>query len=503
MSARRDDMVGWHRLQIARAVLAPDRPHGTVTRLADTFAVSRQTIYTIAAQAERLLLSGLMPGPHGPSLPTTTITVDRNRLLRASVVLTEVGVSQRDVAHCLGEMLDTPVSTGWLQTALTQLEQAAATLNAGWRPACGETLAGDELFSHGAPNLLVIGNDSLFIYALTRQPTCDGETWGCVLLDGPSAPQFSSDAGSGLAAGVQAAGVVVHQADWDHLLRPLWGQATRLEAQAYAALEAVEERAMKFEQAQTPGRLAQHLRAWEQLCGEAARKITRYDAFRVLAEQVDGWFALIDVETGRLRDPVTGAEQLRALGQQIGALPGGEIYDRLGNALIHQAAALFRYQPVLAQALRPLEAEWGVETIQALARIWQLDADARRHPRLQAQQSARRRVWLDSLERAVALVGPEQVWVAWEAVGRVLSRSWRGSMLAECVNSLLRPILDRRKATDQGSLELFRFLHNVRRFARGKRAGKSPAELVGLEVPDDPLMLLGLAPKCQSNSCGF
>ncbi len=68
-------------------------------------------------------------------------------------------------------------------------------------------------------------------------------------------------------------------------------------------------------------------------------------------------------------------------------------------------------------------------------------------------------------------------------------------MLAECVNSLLRPILDRRKATDQGCLELFRFLHNVRRFARGKRAGKSPAELVGLDVPDDPLTLLGLAPK--------
>ena len=62
-------------------------------------------------------------------------------------------------------------------------------------------------------------------------------------------------------------------------------------------------------------------------------------------------------------------------------------------------------------------------------------------------------------------------------------------------NSLLRPILARRKATDQGRLELFRLLHNVRRFARGKRAGKSPAELVGLEVPDDPLTLLGLAPK--------
>jgi hypothetical protein len=68
-------------------------------------------------------------------------------------------------------------------------------------------------------------------------------------------------------------------------------------------------------------------------------------------------------------------------------------------------------------------------------------------------------------------------------------------MLAECVNSLLRPVLDGRKHTDQGCLDLFRFLHNVRPFERGKRANHSPAQLVGLDVPDDPLILLGLKPK--------
>jgi len=56
-------------------------------------------------------------------------------------------------------------------------------------------------------------------------------------------------------------------------------------------------------------------------------------------------------------------------------------------------------------------------------------------------------------------------------------------------------VLDRRKQTDQGCLELFRLLHNVRPFKRGKRANCSPAQLVGLEVPDDPLLLLGLDPK--------
>jgi hypothetical protein len=99
------------------------------------------------------------------------------------------------------------------------------------------------------------------------------------------------------------------------------------------------------------------------------------------------------------------------------------------------------------------------------------------------------------LDQAVAVLGLEQLGQAWAELSQVLKRVWRGSMLAECVNSLLRPRLNSRKRTDQGCLELFRFLHNVRPFQRGKRAGRSPAQLVGLEVPDDPLTLLNLAPK--------
>ncbi len=104
------------------------------------------------------------------------------------------------------------------------------------------------------------------------------------------------------------------------------------------------------------------------------------------------------------------------------------------------------------------------------------------------------------MDEAHALLGPQQLWEAWAAVCQVLGRSWRGSMLAECVNSLLRPALAARKHIDQGCLELFRFLHNVHPFQRGKRAGHSPAQLVGLQLPDDALTLLGLAPKVSSTT---
>jgi hypothetical protein len=375
---------------------------------------------------------------------------------------------------------------------LAKLEELAAAVNQEWHPQIKETLSGDEIYANGQPNLLVVGNDTLYIYELSRQPECDGETWGCILLEWPDVLQFASDGGTGLGAGVKEAGLKVHQLDWDHLLRPLWGQVSRLEEQAYTALEAVEERAAKFEQARTPGRLKQHLKAWEKLAVMAEEKVARYDAFFQIARQVDNWFALIDLESGQLRHPEEGVQSLRNLGKQLETWEGG-IYQKLSRNLKSFAKGLFSYQPVLAQSLSPLVKRWGSQAIEALSRLWQIEADEKRQPASLLQQQTRQELWAKSLDESLSFLGEEQLWAAWDAVRDVLSRSWRGSMLAECVNSLLRPILDGRKHTDQGCLELFRFLHNVRPFKRGKRAGNSPAQLVNLDVPDDPLTLLGLA----------
>ena len=494
MGTRRDDIPGSQRAQIALEALSPYRPYGTISRLARENAVSRQAIYAMAAAGKAVLETHLAPGRHGPQAVETTIQVDRNRLVRGSVVLTEAGVSERDISLCLAELLDTRVSPSWVNAELAQREAAATTVNAEWRPAVGEVLSGDEIYSNGLPNLMVIGNDSLYIYALTRQPTCDGETWGCVLLDAPECPQFASDAGKGLAAGADLAQIKRHQVDWDHLLRPLWGQAARLEERAYAALQAVEDRAAKFEQAHTPKRLEQHWAAWERLRAEAQDQLQRSDAFQQIAQQVDADFALIDLKTGQLRDPVAGAERLRGLGRQLQLWTGG-IYEKLSSYLINLADDLFCYQPVLTQAIAPLVERWGASVIQALSRLWHIEAEDKRHPLPQVERQARQAQWEQSLDEASAVLDLKQLGVAWDALTQVLGRSWRGSLLVECVNSLLRPRLNSRKHTDQGCLELFRFLHNVRPFQRGKRAGQSPAQLVGLDLPDDPLILLGLLPK--------
>jgi hypothetical protein len=478
-------------------MMSPQRGRGRVQQLAERYKVSRQALYDLAAKGQHILQQEMAAGGHGPAVREQTIRVDKNRLRRGVLTLAENEVSQRGVVVCLAELLDTSVSVGWVNGELARLEREAIKVNDSWQPNGGESLSGDEIFSNGQPNLLVVGNESLYIYNLSRQDDRDGATWGCLLLDIPADVPFASDAGTGLAAGAKAAGIQQHQLDWDHLLRPLWGQATRLEKQAYAAIADLEERAAQFDQAHTTKRLQQHLTRWEALAKKAEAKIGQVDTFTHIARQIDDHFALIDLESGYLCDAVAASRHLRSLGQQLTKL-SGRIYQKLATNLQNWASDLFSYQRALRQALAPLQRQYGHQAMTALCRLWQCQADEKRRRLSLPEQQQRRHIWQQSLDAAYALLGDTHLWPAWHALVAVLERSWRGSMLAECINSLLRPLLDRRKHTDQGCLELFRFLHNVRPFQRGKRAGLSPAQLVGIVIPDDPLSLLGLAPKVSS-----
>lgn len=145
---------------------------GVVSRLAREHGISRQTIYEIAAAGWQVLTTGLAPGPHGPP-GRAMIRVDRNRLARVSVVLTEVGVSQWDIPLCLTELLDTRVSPSWVNAELAKVEPVAARLNQQWCPAVNELLSGDEIYSNGWPNLLVVGNDS----SRPLRPSVWNSTW--------------------------------------------------------------------------------------------------------------------------------------------------------------------------------------------------------------------------------------------------------------------------------------------------------------------------------------
>ena len=123
MGMRRDDITAYERMQIALAVLSPDRAQGMIADLAAACHLSRQSIYAIAQRAYEVLLKYLQPGAHGPPAKSSTIQVDRNRMVRGVGTLTLAGVSQRGVIDCLVEMLDTEVSLGWVNGQISELDR--------------------------------------------------------------------------------------------------------------------------------------------------------------------------------------------------------------------------------------------------------------------------------------------------------------------------------------------------------------------------------------------
>lgn len=492
MGNRKDHITGAERAQIAQACWAAGKKRdGTRQRLAQEYQMTRQSVHNIERKAREVLPAALEPGRHGPTPWSQTVEVTRDHLIRSVLALYRSAVSERDMSECLEQTLFVRPSLGWVSARLSELAAQATRVNAQWAPAIGEGQAGDEIYSQGQPNLLVVGNDSLYLYALTRQPQRDGDTWGCVLLDTPDTPHFSRDGGTGLHAGATLA-EKPEQLDWWHTLRDLWRIDASRERRAYAALTTVVEREVLFAQAHTEKRLAQHLAQWEKLNQQAEQAMAACDAFHPLARQVDELFAMFDVSTGQLRDAHETADRLRALGQQIQAL-GGRQCEVLGTTLQGQAETLCAYLPRLTQALASLQARWGAATIAALCRLWQVEEWERRRPQGLAEQQTLNTLWNDSLEEAAAQL-EENLFAAWDELVAILSINWRSSSAAECVNSLLRPHFDAHRYTDQKMLELLRFLHNIHRFPRGKRAGSAPAELVGIELPADPLTLLGLPP---------
>ena len=79
---------------------------------------------------------------------------------------------------------------------------------------------------------------------------------------------------------------------------------------------------------------------------------------------------------------------MRSVSEQFHAWDG-RIYEKLNVNLVNWAEALFSYHPVLVEALAPLTERWGSPAIQALSRIWQIEADEKRHPMSLLERQAR------------------------------------------------------------------------------------------------------------------
>jgi hypothetical protein len=361
--------------------------------------------------------------------------------------------------------------------------------------------ARDETFFGGQPLLLVI--DPVSTVILLAEVTADrqAETWGAALLlaqeQGVTIGGLVEDMARMYAKSLKEAELDMPvQKDVWHVERDGAKVLRALERSALGATKQV----LKLEK--------QLLRQWDDMLFDekyvpaVAQEELRYDQHATFAEclshLVDA-LELVDWRSGEIRDRPTNEWLLSETLSAMSAIDQPRVQKWVKTLRRHQAqlltsldwlaASLQPFRQQLAQVVPAAQQESFLHTV---ARHWRLQQalinghGAFRQPAQAAEAALQLLVAEDSQRQHLA-----------EKLLGLLDAACRASSMIEGVNRLLKQFLRthqafRRPETLQLYLNLFVLWHNMRVFERGKRQGKSPYQLAGIDPgTDDWLTLLG------------
>lgn len=481
------------------------RPWGIATWLSDVFVLSRPSLYALTRRVQQRLLPEAAP----PALPDAakqapTIQVTPNRLARTVLTSSLPGKTAiRPLRQVLSEAFDQTRSVGWISELLTAAGRQAGHVLAGMdtQPLGVVIAARDETFFQGHPLLLVI--DPVTTVILLAQVTDDrqADTWGVALLmaqeQGVTIGGLVEDMARMYSKSQREAELDVSvQKDVWHIQRDGSKILRDLERAAFRATRQV----IQLEN--------QLLAQWdetlfeEQYVPAVATEERRYDQHAAFAEclsHLADALELVDWRSGEIRDRATNDWLLTEILSAMSAIDYSPVQKWVKTLRRHQSQ-LLTYLDWLAASLQPFRqqltpvvpAEQQESFLRIVARHWRLQQaliNGHRSFQQQAQEAA------GAFHLLVADDNQRQHLA--EQLLALLDAACRASSMMEGVNCLLKQFLHNHQAfrspeTLQLYLNLFVLWHNMRVFERGKRQGKSPYQLAGIDPgADDWLTLLG------------
>jgi hypothetical protein len=466
---RRPDIDTVARVHIATQAFLGLGVYGAITRIAQSYCVSRLFVYKLLWQL--MLLYELEVG--APDAPEAIRKeVDRHILLL------------RFEGHCALErisqilkQLGLPFSSvGYISQRLAAYAQALPTEE--WTGAPLLFLLCDEIFTLGQPILLTVEPRSLAILKIELVANREAETWKQhwdALADAGliEHPTVVADQGAGLVKGCALLGLM-HHPDLFHLLRPLamWGE--RFYRRALAAIAREYERG-SVESGRSEAVINKRSAAYEAAKAEAEEQIRRYDNFCYLWTALRQALELFD-EQGMIPELTLRKAEVEAIVTLMDELDGTQLHQDLAS-FASGLAGYWGYYQRAEQVFQAFLRRYPHEVVQALAYGWQL---ARQATNSKAY-GMRKRLAQDAkfyFSYATTLL-PEVSEALRTEMSAALDAEVRSSSLIENVNSTLRPLLETcRGQVAQQMLDLFAYVHNHRRFVRGKRAGKAPIEIL-------------------------
>jgi hypothetical protein len=457
----------------------------SVTDLANEFDVSRKFVYQQAATAQTALDDAFTPADTADDEVLFYLPVTKRLLQQVALGLTLIcHSSYRGVVEFCRDLLDVPLSVGWVHNIVHAAIDKARPHNAAANLANVAYAGLDEIYQHRQPVFVGADIESTYCFLLSREECCDGETWGIRLFEardrGLAPDAFVSDFGAPIQAGLKLAMPgTPHRGDVFHGLMVITEAVTFLEKYAYQKMAAYHKLQQEKNKRMKQGRHANNLNRKMDLADTAQiNAIDLADSIAVLGRWLrHDIFAVSGLpypDRCELFDFVLAELQMRAplYPKQL---------DSICSLLKNHREQLLAFAAQLDQDLIRLAAQFEVSAtvVRDLFDVQLLDDR-------QAKRWSKESVLRNQLrDRFLPLQ---------KAVQNLAKRVVRASSVIENINSRLRNYFTLRREIGSDYLVLLQFFLNHRRFLRSERperVGKSPAELLTSQSHPHWLEMLG------------
>ncbi len=497
------------RLEIALEYLKQGGFYGAVIDLANAYNTNRQRVYDILNRT----LAAFHPKPPGPTtkpeeaiekriaeleaenaalqarvqaLETkleNSLEVTSQKVRDLSLTLTVLPVSYRDIRDVIALAYGGEYAPS--EASLCKMVQHYGTI-AGLILLDDEftskfSSAGvDEIFFHQTPILTVVDPDSMAVGACERSQDRTGESWQAVLSHFPNLGYIISDQAKGIGKGVYLTvgtpEAILHQRDLYHLLTEISRTTRRLETRLEKLLKAEE----KAWQDWIEGHI--YVKTMEKTEATVIRQFELMEDYYQALELLDFAFSPMTSDH-QVNTREHGHQILSDVIQRLKSLAELGI-DDLVKTLEKRAPGCLVFLDQLQRELSIIPVELGEDSQFTASEIRELAIQEVCLEHAMADDPsdevfcAYRKLWEEI--RSLKKLMPVFLKVV-SAVRRILYHPKRASSLVECCNSILRPIQQVKKQVTQEFLWLKALHHNMKSFKQGRRKGKSPFQLLGVD----------------------
>jgi hypothetical protein len=336
----------------------------------------------------------------------------------------------------------------------------------------------DEIFFHRIPILTVVDPDSMAVGACERSQDRTGESWHDVLSHFPNLDYIISDQAKGIARGIYlTSGTTKHQSDLYHFLIEVSRTTRRLETGLEKLLKAEEQVWQDWIQGHV------YVKTVEKTEATVIRQLELMEPYYQALELLDFAFSPMTSDH-QVNTREHGSQILSDVIQRLRSLSELGI-DDLVKTLEKRGPGCLVFLDQLQRELSSIPVELGEDSQFTASEIRELAIQEICLEHAMADDPSDevlctyRDLW-DKIRSLKKLV-PAFLQVV-SVVKKVLYHPKRASSLVECYNSILRPIQQVKKQVTQEFLWLKALHHNMKTFRQGRRKGKSPFQLLGVDL---------------------